>query len=722
MFERRLKMVLFIPIVWGVVLVLRLFQLQVVQGGDFERRAEEALVAPRQILPALRGRIIDRVGNVLASDEPALDVTVHYGVLIEDAAYLDALAGRIRRDDPAWREADSEALQGEVRRRIDRMWRVLAAASGRSLLELDQRRDAICTSVENLRQYIWDARAATGATGSLEKLRLQEEDRFHPILRDVSDRVRTQIELELSGDSFVRVEPSVRRVWSDRASPLCHVIGAIGQVSPQRIQEDPLRDDEHWRYRPGDEAGVSGVELLGESMLRGRRGFEDKKLDGTRIRLEPPIDGRDVALTIDLDLQGDITWLLMQAIEEDSNRTGASCVVLDIETRQVLALVSVPTYTREHYRTRYAELRDDTRFRPLLFRAVMEEYQPGSILKPAALLAGFRHGLIDVARTVHCDGSFIEGSKNWHCWTHWKHLPGHGSVAAADAIQHSCNIYFYDLGQRLGPPRLTSFYCDLIDGPPSDPTRRPGTGLIEERNGIIPTLNWITEHRNRTFSPADGRNYAIGQGELQITPLQAANLYATLAAGTYRDPTILADDPAHRPPIPLNGVPLEAWSAARRGLFKCVNEPGGTAYKHAHMEELAVCGKTGSAQCVARALRRRYTFDLGNGLTQSVVAPSIEAAREALSLSADVRCIGQKIVERWPPNKPDSDEPPTHAWYAAFAPYEKPTIALAVIIEHGGGGGQAAGPVGREIFRLLLSSPHGYLSASSQYLTRDDAP
>ncbi len=720
MFERRLRIVLLIPIFWGIVIVARLFHIQVVSGSHYEEEAQKALVAPRQLLPPLRGRIIDRFGTVLVSDEPALDVNVHYGALIEDEEYLDWLAGRIRRDDPDWREADPVALAGEVRRRISHMWQVLSAASGKSLVDLDRRRDAICQSVESLRHYIWNARTRAGHTILLKNLRLREEDLMHAILRDVTDRVRTQIELELSGYPFVRVEPSVRRVWSDRATSVCHLIGAVGQVTADRMENDPLKDDALSSYRLGDDAGVSGIELLGERILRGRRGFEEKNLDGERIQLEPPIDGRDVALTIDVDLQQQIATMLMQAVDEDSSRTGASCVVIDVATREVIAMVSVPTYTREHYRTRYAELRDDTRYRPLLFRAVMEEYQPGSILKPAALLAGFRHGVIDTSRTVHCDGSFIEGSKNWHCWTHWKHLPGHGSVCADEAISHSCNVYFYDLGQRLNAQRLTASYCDFIDGPPYDPTRRAGTGLIEERKGIIPTLEWITRNRNRSFRPADGRNYAIGQGELQITPLQAANLYATLAAGAYRDPTILADDDAHRPVLPIAGVTLEAWSAARRGLYKCVNEPGGTAYKHAYMEELTVCGKTGSAQCVARVLRRRYTFDLGGGLTQSALAPTIESAREALGLSGDVRCIQQKIVERWPPDRPDDDEPPTHAWFAAFAPYERPKIALAVIIEYGGGGGQAAGPIGRDILRLLMNSPHGYLTNTA--LTRDDRP
>src|SRR5690606_125805 len=126
----------------------------------------------------------------------------------------------------------------------------------------------------------------------------------------------------------------------------------------------------------------------------GRRGYEEKDLDGNVIAHLDPVDGRDVRLTIDAALQQEIGRLLMEAVAEDAHCTGASCVLIDVETRDVLALVSVPSYDFTTVREHYDQLRDDTRFRPLLFRAVAEEYQPGSIMKPVALLAGFRYGVI----------------------------------------------------------------------------------------------------------------------------------------------------------------------------------------------------------------------------------------------------------------------------------------------------------------------------------------
>lgn len=720
MFERRLKIILLIPVACGIVLVARLFQLQIVRGDEYERLAGESLVSPRQFLPPLRGRLLDQFGRVLVSDEPATDVTVHYGALNLDEATLQRLANNLKRQGGQWRGASASELEAEVKRRIAKMWVTVSEATGTSLRDLRTRRDRICDSVERLRRHIWEARRSQGFEQEIDELRLREETNFHPILRDITPEIRARIEVALADAPFMRIEPSVRRVWSEGAEPLCHVLGSLGQVTAERIRDDPRRgeDDEDSLlecYHAGDDAGVSGVEFLGEVMLRGRRGFERRDLDGQLMDRQQPIDGLDVQLTVDLDLQRDITALLAEAVEQHPPSTGAACVVLDVQTREILALVSVPTFDRARYVADYAFLRDDAARRPLLFRAVAEEYMPGSILKPVALLAGFKYGLVDERTQVFCDGSFIPGSSKWHCWTYWKQMAGHGYVAAEDAIKHSCNVYFYGLGQRTGAGRLTTFYDMFIRGAGLASDTGPGTGLIEARSGIIPTAAWIAE--NRPFArhrPADGRNYAIGQGEVQLTPLQVANMFATLAAGRYRAPTIIANDGRNRPSLEIPGPSAEAWRIARSGLHRCVSEVGGTAYKHARLDNLEICGKTGSAQCVSRVVATRFTFADSAGGTQSIIAPTVENARESLGLAGDTPVERSEAVDRWPPNRPGKDTPPTHAWFAGFAPFERPKIALAVIVEYGGGGGSTAGPVGRAIFQALLESPHGYLSSTAK--------
>jgi penicillin-binding protein 2 len=720
MFERRLKFLLILPILMGVVLIARLYQVQILHGAEYRRQSEEALISPRLYLQPLRGRILDRFGKILASDEPAHDVSIHYGVLSMQRPYIRLYANRIRQSETEWRGVERADVEAEAERRIGEMWLNLEMASGIPLDQLRARRDSICKSIESMRDYLGAIRRDKGLAEPGERIHLREEEMFHPILHDVTPEVRTRIELTLSKIPFVRVEPSVRRIWSEDTSPICHVLGRMGEVSAQTIATDQMADDQLACYRVGDQAGVSGLERLGESMLRGRRGYEDRYLNGAVMSHAAAIDGLDVKLTLDLDLQRSVCDLLADAVKENPPSTGASCVIIDVDTREILALVSVPTFDLRALDQTYASLRDDAKTSPLRFRAVAEEYQPGSILKPVSLLAAMTNGLIKPSDRVFCDGQFIPGSKKWHCWTHWRSMPGHGDMNAEEALQHSCNVYFYSLGQKTGAKRLTDFFRKFILGPRWNMSAVHSTGLIEERFGLIPTREWIKTNRKREFGHADGRNYAIGQGEMQITPLQAANMFATLATGAYRDPTLVAmsntaeNEQNERPAIPVEGVTAEQWQVIRRGLYRCVNEDGGTAFKHAHMDNLIVCGKTGSAECVPRVVESRYTFDIdGNGTLVAADAPSEEAARESLKISSKPKRMSREPRKFWPPPDPSKGTIPTHAWFAGFAPLDRPRIALAVIIEYGGGGGNTGGPVAKKIFDLLMASPHDYLRPRS---------
>jgi len=713
MFERRLKILLILPICCAVVILGRLFQLQVLQGGEFERKVDAALSGPTRQIPPLRGRILDRTGRVLAADEPTHDVSLHFGVLAMDPDYLNRLASNLRRHEAAWAKATTDELKTEITRRIDLTWATMARASGQPEAELRARGADICASVERLRRHIWNNRIDRGQGQDYKDVRLKEQDYYHPILRDVSPDVRTRVEVDLPREPFVRVEPSVRRIWREETRSVCHLIGMIGEVSGEQIESDPQADDPMACYRPGDDIGTTGVERLAEPILRGKRGLEERSLDGEVVRHIDPVDGHDARLTIDLELQSRIAEILSRAVMEHPISSGASCVVLDAASREILAMVSVPNYARGEYREEYAQLRDDVLRRPLINRAIQDEYPPGSTLKPVTLLAGLSNRIVTADTTVFCNGSLVPGSKNWHCWTYWKGQSGHGTVTAETALQHSCNIYFYTLGERINAQRLTDFVRDFCRGPQRSFGGRAGTGLIAERFGIIPTLDWIKQVKGRTYSPSDARNYGIGQGEVQLTPLQVANMFATLATGVYRDPTLLADDTEARPVQRFANLRPEDWALVRRGLYRCVNEQGGTAYSFARMDDLEVCGKTGSAQCVPRVTQRRYTFATPNDLDaeqQSVDAPTIERARELLRLPPDATCLKKEKIATWPPKDAETKDYPTHAWFAGFAPYDHPRIAISVLIEYGGAGGRNAGPIAKEILETMLKDPRGYLT------------
>lgn len=718
MFERRLKILLIAPAICAIIILGRLFQLQVVQGRTYVRKVDAALTGPMRTLPPLRGRILDRLGRVLAADEPTHDVSVHFGVLSKDKAFREKMAARLRDQEPDLARAlpgESSAdveqrLLAEVERRIEAMWFKLERASGTPLHELHERRDVLCANVARLQEYIHRVRKSKGLDQEKETIRLREHDKYHVMLRDVSADVRTRIEVDLADDPFVRIEPSVRRMWREDAQPFCHLIGSMGQVSPEMMSTDPMADDPLGAYRAGDLAGVSGIEGLAENRLRGKRGQEERSLDGEVLMHVDPVDGTDVRLTLDLDLQNAVAGILMRKQPEHPTSTGAACVVLDIQRREVLAMVSVPSYTRDYFREHFDKLRDDVLGQPLLFKPIQCEYPPGSTIKPVTLLAGLASGHITAETTAFCDGSLVPGSKYWHCWTFAKRQSGHGTVSAETALQHSCNIYFYQLGGKLGANVLTDFFRDFCRGPERNYSTQRGTGLSNEHFGIIPTKEYLKRRFKRDYAPSDARNYSIGQGELQLTPLQVANMFATLGAGVYRDPAVIMDSAESRPVQRFKTLKPQDWDVARRGLYRCVNEQGGTAYSYVQMPDLEVCGKTGSSQCVPRVTKRRFVFETAEKGQLTIDAPTVEQAREILGLPQTAKYVSRAIVETWPPKDVDTKDYPTHAWFAGFAPYDHPRIAIAVLIEHGGAGGKSAGPTAKEVLEAVAASPRGYFT------------
>jgi penicillin-binding protein 2 len=698
MFERRLWVLFGVFALVSVTLIGRLFQLQIVHGADYRAEADRVMLRAPRLLPFVRGRILDRNGVALARDEPALDVTVHYGVLSDAENYLSALARDVGRE-AAWRGHSREAVTIEVRRRIDEMWSQLSSTAGVPMSELQRRREAIRARVEALRHHIWKARKGGPLESTLDGVRLAEQNQFHPIIRDVSPEARTRIELSQTQRPFVRLESSVRRSY-EAPPAMMHLVGRMGQVSTEDIEHDPRADDNLARYRPGDLHGVRGLEALAESELRGRRGAETLDLDDQAVDRILPRDGRDVRITIDLEIQQRAYAVLEKAVAEsvpEDVRCGAACAIIDLPSREVVALVSYPSYSATDFDERYTTLRDDTRLRPLWPRAAAFEYPPGSVIKPACLIAGLSSGVWSASRVVDCEGRLFRDVDAWRCGI-WFLGGVHGPQGAVEAIQHSCNIYFYKIGAALGPRRLTLAYQRLLYGP-ADGNGAPawtGTGLIEERNGLIPTPQRI----GRAFTRADARNYAIGQGELQITPLQAATLMSTIACGDFLSPALVAPR-APRMPQPLPDVTAETWRIVREGMYRCVNERGGTAEKEGRSDLITICGKTGSAQSVRRVTKRKYTFPTEHG-DRSVIAPTVEAARDWLDLPHDAKPGTSQAVEFWPRKTEDGADPPTHAWFAGYAPRDHPKYAIAVVVEYGGGGGGVAAPAAREILESLL--------------------
>jgi cell division protein FtsI/penicillin-binding protein 2 len=292
----------------------------------------------------------------------------------------------------------------------------------------------------------------------------------------------------------------------------------------------------------------------------------------------------------------------------------------------------------------------------------------------------------------------------------------HGPLRVSDAIAHSCNIFMYQTGELVGVQGLCSFFDMAGVGHVS------GTGLMEETRGINPTPSWLASQGKRV-TPGLARLFAIGQAEVSLTPVQAANLMAVYASGVYRPVTLIRGGPP-QPEWRLPVLPAH-WQAIRSGLFRVTNEPGATAYRTARFVQdgYAMCGKTGSATVYPWAIAYAvpYVTPSGARLVEVVPANTARAAIERFGLAGneemEIDRGGVEPCAYWPPladgrRRPSEDDRTEHAWFVAYLQAidgsgqplfdVTPRIAFSVLVEFGGSGGQAAGPIAAQVAETIL--------------------
>lgn len=699
MFERRLKWFTIVLALVAVALLVRLYELQVVRADEFDALSTRLLTRPVRYLPAPRGRIVARDGRALVADEPAWDVSVHYGVIAGRSDYLWAKARELRRAGRYPASAPLSEIVDDMRVQIPLVWQRLGELTGRPVSEFLERADEIRAQVERLRALV---ERSTGLPQPVA-----EENALHPLLEGIDNETALSIRLELEKHPWLRVVPGSRRVARD-ADDFVHVLGRTGAASRERIDADPDRADELRRLRPGDQCGVSGVERAAESLLRGVRGRIVEDADRRELERVEPTPGRDVRLTISPELQRRALEYLAEAVAGVPTPAGAAAVVIDVTSREVVVLASYPTYPIAEHAERYAELAADTKHSPLLFRAVAGQYAPGSICKAITLIGGLSDRLINEHSTFECRG-YLNRPDAFRCWIYNQHGGVHGPQDAEQAVRNSCNIYFYNVGEKLGPQRLCDWFSRFGLG------RRQGTGLIEEVDGIVPSADWLRRRSGREPQVSDAWNFSIGQGEVTVTPLQAANVAATIAAGRWAPVTLIspADEPLEASDP---GAEVEMDDAAlrvlRTGMWRVVNDDGGTADR-ARLErrDFDLLGKTGSAQAVPQVLSRRYIFEWPDGRREDVIATSeAEAWERFAGADPKPRLAGYRAAERYPELGED-ERLPSHAWFMGYIQPARTkrgarplgrVYALSVLIEFGGSGGKVAGPVAKKLAEAVL--------------------
>lgn len=566
----------FIVIAAFLLLAMRLWQLQILQGKEY-RKISEANRLRIISIPAPRGIIFDRNGLPLVENSPYFSASIVPN-------------------------------------------------------EFDKDRVVPLSKILNLpAEEIFD-KLSKNDLGTFIPVKLKQRLSFNEI---------AYIEARRSDFPGLIIETEVGReyIYGDVGS---HLIGYLGKLTTSQLKDPAFRD-----IPPDMFVGQWGVEKLFDSSLRGVPGNRIIEVNalGREIRLiqeKPPVTGQDIALSIDIHMQ--------EAVEKAFGERAGASVALSPDNGEILAIVSKPSFDPNLFtdgisQSEWTNLINNKK-NPMLNRAIQSQYPPGSTFKIVTALAGLEEGVITTDTKVECRGVINYG--NWHfgCWQ----KNGHGVVSLHRAIAESCDVFFYETGRRLGIDRIYDYAIKLGLG------KKTGIEIGKERAGLIPNSKWKLETKKTAWYPGETLHAAIGQGYVTATPLQMAVMTATAVNGGILYKPILLKDapPVVQARLQLSHKNLEI---IKNGLLGVVEDPGGTGWA-ARSGMVDIGGKTGTSQVVS--IRK-----------SSIYLP--EHFRD-------------------------------HAWFVAFAPFEKPEIALSVLVEHGGHGGGAAAPIAKQAIEAYMNS------------------
>ncbi len=612
------------------------------------------------------------------------------------------------------------------------VWTLLAEISGADPDELSRRRDVIRRQVQlviasqTLRnQKKREAHFDESLSWSDARERVKEEFWTHTVLNDIPDHTRISIQGFIAGASQdpnmavwkqVKVrQPRQRRypnetftVSIDRStlpSPIrhddpidvtvkgvaLHHLGLLRGIWATDQELEPYAADNPRGYLAGDQIGRWGVEKSMEQRLRGTRGLSTTQLDTDITTRTEPLPGQDVHLTLDIQLQAQVQALMSpqvglmtaqpyQKYEEKTNRQpgwplNGAAVILEINSGEVLAAVSIPPMPLQMLREESEKIFNDHTNQPYLNRVVSRPYQPGSTVKPIVLASAVTAGRLSLGEQITCNG-FLDPSNpdGLRCWIYKSFNLTHGPLFGREAIMHSCNIYFYTAGRRMGLKRLSNWYAKFGLGHVTD------SGLPEEVTGDLPDPN--KPHGGQDI--ADATFMGIGQGPIRWTPIQAANAYATLArGGIWTQPTFIKDpdriNSRTRTDLHLNSA---AVREALQGLDDVMNNP----------------------QSTSRNLRvpsgREPIFNV-DGVKIYAKTGTAQGVHHRVDTNGDDR------ITRDDPIAKSGD----HAWVIALLQpdsHSKPTHVIVVVVEYGGSGSQVAGPIVNQIIHVMQRE--GYLN------------
>ncbi len=480
--------------------------------------------------------------------------------------------------------------------------------------------------------------------------------RSHVLWKDASWETVAYLEANRLRTPGVMIQVTQARDYLLRGL-FAHSIGYMGEISPRELQRPPRRD-----YRIGDWIGKVGIEKHWEAELRGKKGGLQVEADArgrqiSLIKRKEPLPGKNLVLSLERRLQ-------QRARQAFGDATGVA-VAADPRDGEILCYLNLPSFDPNSFvggisRDEWDSLRLNP-YHPLTDRVIQGLYPPGSVFKIVLAIAALEEGVITPEEKIFCSGKHRLGTRDFRCWRRI----GHGPVDLHQALVQSCDVYFYQVGQRLGIRRIQDYARRFGFG------QKTGIGLDGEKTGLVPSPEWKRKRFKEPWYEGETLVVSIGQGALLVTPIQIVRMLSAVTnGGSLFTPRLVRQVETTDGKVFLEAAPGAAESVrfsrttaelVGKALRDVVASQKGTG-KRARMEEVAVAGKTGTAQVVRME---------------------------------DHKTSGEEIPR----------EQRDHAWFACYAPADSPEVVVVVLVEHGGHGGETAAPIAREMLDEYFRSP-----------------
>ena len=660
----RYNMITIFTYVIGVILIVQLFNLQIVHGAKYREESNTRLTR-ESVLEADRGEILDRSGNVLVSSSQKFNLELYKSKIDTNSlnnsilkiiqvlekynvSYVDSFPISIEPFE--YKISDENLLNWKKNNGIDEN-----ATAEEAFYKFKDKYKIENEDVAETRKIMAIRYAIVKEGYSSTKSLTIAKDIPREAIAEFSER----------GDEFPGINVTVQPVRQYKEGTWAsHILGYASKISDSEYQEK--KDT----YTQNDIIGKTGIEALFEKYLKGKNGTKqiDMAVDGTitaEVVEDEAVSGSNVVLTIDSKLQKIAEQALKDNIEKIRNggfgktydAKGGSCVVMNVKTGEVLAMTSYPDYNPQSFADGISSEEwkgyNENKSYPLLNKCIQSAYEPGSIFKMVTAIAGLESGNISLTERINDTGVYKKYGAEWKCWYYTDYHRGHGYLNVIGAIEKSCNFFFYETADRMGIDTLDKYANYFGLG------HKTGIELPNEVAGTLASKDYVKSIKG-SWNPGDTINAAIGQGYNKFTPLQMTKYVSMVANGGNKVDVSIVKTIQNSDGTEVSKDEINNFVKEKLGLTEENNEDITLNKDYVNAVKEGMKSVTSGESGTAAVRFRDFNIKVG-GKTGSA-----EAGKDA---------NGKDIV---------------NAWFAAFAPYDDPEIAVVVMVENGGHGNYTA--------------------------------